>query len=300
VKNKDGYGKEWITRKSTDVLAEYQGQITLRQLYYRLVVAGMTNDINHYKRVIGAMTDARWDNTVDFEAFVDREREMASQTKADVTELDYEIRHGVDQVNAWMQNYSLNRWENQPEYIEVWIEKKALQGVFESPCLRYGVGLAPCKGYPSLTFLHDAKERFQDAEFRLQDITMLYAGDYDPSGEDIPRSIKENLARMGVSVEVERIALTQDQIDIYDLPSVPAKSTDTRSRNWTGDGVVELDAIEPNTLKTICENAINSHFDQSLYEELQTREEKERKKYRREVLKQLTKTKHNKKQGVRR
>ena len=62
-----------------------------------------------------------------------------------------------------MNAYRLNRWSNQENYVEVWIEKKALQGVFETPCRRADVGLAPCKGYPSLTFLNDAKDRFEEA-----------------------------------------------------------------------------------------------------------------------------------------
>jgi hypothetical protein len=108
---------------------------------------------------------------------------------------------------------------------------------------------------------------------------MLYFGDFDPSGEDIPRSVKENLSRMGCDIEVERIALNKEQIERYKLPSAPVKRTDSRSVGWVG-GVVELDAVEPKTLERICENAIDGYFDNDKYEELQELEEKEKKEYR--------------------
>ncbi len=278
------YSRDWITENAKKVLATYEDQITLRQLYYRLVAAGMTNDVSHYKKVINAMTDARWKGEVDFEAFIDRERGMYGETEAEKIILPDQIEHGKNQVKAWMEAYHLNRWENQPEYIEVWIEKKALQGVFENPCRTAAVGLAPCKGYPSLTFLKEAQERFELAIDRDQNPIIEYFGDYDPSGEDIPRAVKENLARMGCDVEVERIALHQTQITEMNLPSVPAKLTDTRTRNWGGAGVVELDAVEPKTLSIMVTEAISKHFDRELYKELKERETTERAQYQ-EALK---------------
>lgn len=178
-----------------------------------------------------------------------------------------------------MEDFHLNRWENQPEYFEIWIEKKALQGVFESPCNTFDLGLAPCKGYPSLTFLHEAVERFNDAFERDQLPFIFYFGDYDPSGEDIPRSIHENFMRMGLPIEVRRIALTPEQIEDMNLPSVPAKLTDTRTKNWNGKGVVELDAVEPKTLTKMVESVIIDHFDTDLYGELKERESTEREQY---------------------
>lgn len=275
------YNKEWITENSIKVLEGYSDKITVRQLYYRLVALGMTNDIKHYKKTVSAMTGARWDGLVEFDAFIDRERSMYGRTEAEPVILQNQIEKGKEQVKAWMEAYRLNRWENQPDYVEVWIEKKALQGVFERPCDRFDVGLAPCKGYPSLTFLHEVLERFDDAIAREQNPIILYFGDFDPSGEDIPRAIKENLERMGCDVEVERIALHQLQITEMNLPSVPAKLTDTRTRNWDGAGVVELDAVEPNILTRMVEKAIQKHFVDRIHEGLEEgRESVEREQYR--------------------
>jgi len=282
---KDMYTNKWIIENAEKILSEYPQGMTIRQLHYRLVSIGMVNDSNHYKRVVSAMTDARWNSIVDMEAFIDRERSMFGETKDDEKDLNEEIDIAKRQVKLWMGHYGLNRWSNQDNYIEVWIEKKALQGVFEIPCAKNDVGLAPCKGYPSITFIYEAKGRFEDAIDNGKEAVILYFGDCDPSGADIPRSIKENLSRMGVDVEVKRIALNPDQIKEMGLPGVPPKKGDSRTNNWDGADVVELDAIEPNTLSRMCEDAIEQYFDHDLFKELEERESEELKQYQ-EALKE--------------
>lgn len=281
--NRDIYTRSWIIRNAKEILSTYYEGITLRQLHYRLVAIGMINDTNHYKRVIGAMTRARWENIVDMESFIDRERSMYGETADDDKDLDTEIERGKEQIKAWMNAYNLNRWSNQTDYIEVWIEKKALQGVFERPCMMASVGLAPCKGYPSITFLNEASKRFETAIDDGKKPIILYFGDHDPSGDNIPHSLQKNLYRLGVDVEVIRIALNPDQIAEMGLPGVPPKQTDTRTATWDGDSAVECDAVEPKKLAQMCEDAIEEHFDQDLYDELNKKESDERKDYRKSL-----------------
>jgi hypothetical protein len=244
----------------------------------------MTNDEAHYKKVVSSMRDARWEGTVNFDAFLDHERESIGMTKFAVTEVLDEVETAVRQIKAWANSYSKNRWENQPNYIEVFIEKKALQGVFYNPCRNYDVALNPCKGYPSLTFLYDTHNRFRDAINQGKNPIILYFGDYDCSGEDIPRSIQENLENMGVSIEVRRIALMKHQVIEWELPPAPSKSTDSRSANWDGLGQVELDAVEPEKIAQLCIDAIKECFDFGLYRELMAIEEQEQTVFRSEVL----------------
>ena len=49
------------------------------------------------------------------------------------------------------------------------------------------------------------------------------------------------------------------------LPSRPTKKSDTRSKNF-GDESVELDAINPETLREIVQDCIFSVLDQSVLE----------------------------------
>jgi hypothetical protein len=283
---KDIFTKEWIIDNSIDICNRYEkGILTLRALHYQLVGLGMTNDIQHYKRVVVAMIDARWDDKIDFDQFSDLDRTMVGETNWKETILDDEIDNAQHQIKLWMQNYHKNKWENQPYYPEIFIEKKALQGVFKNICNDWSIALGACKGYPSLTFLNDAYGRFEHAYLNDKIPIILYFGDYDPSGEDIPRSIYDNLNRFGIDVEVRRIALMQEQVEEWNLPPAPTKLTDSRTAKWEGLGQVELDAVRPEELMKLCEDAILEIFDQSKYEDLLAQERDERITYRSELKK---------------
>jgi len=282
---KDIFNRQWIIDNSLDIIGRYEkGILTLRALHYQLVSNGMTNTITHYKRVVSAMIQARWSGLVDFDAFSDHDREMIGKTNIKETILQDEISEGKKQIGLWMKNYYKNRWENQPYYPEVFIEKKALQGVFQSVCKRKDVALGACKGYPSLTFLNEATQRFIEAERNSKIPVILYFGDYDPSGEDIPRAIRENIIRLGCeSIEVHRISLLHEQVVAWKLPHAPAKEGDSRTAKWDGLGQVELDAVKPEKLQQMCEDAIDGLFDRNLYDELMETEGDEREVYVREL-----------------
>lgn len=282
---KDLFTRDWIIEQSIDVLSNYEpGVLTIRGLHYQLVSRGMTNDIQHYKRVVAATGVARWDGRIAFDAFSDRDRSLATLTESEPSVLEDKIEQAEEQVGLWMRSYRLNRWENQPYYPEVFIEKKALEGVFYKPCIRHGVALGACKGYPSLTFLHDAMIRFKEAEDRGQQPIIIYFGDYDPSGEDIPRALKENIVNLGCkSIEVRRICLVESQVIEWKLPPAPTKVTDSRSVNWDGLGQVELDAVRPEKLIELLDQAIYEIFDYDLHEELMERESIERETFQNEL-----------------
>lgn len=278
----DIFNRQWITANAVDICGRYaEGELTLRALHYQLVGRGMTNTLQHYKRVVKAMEVARWDGVISFETFSDLDRTVIGSTKAEEVILEDAIDLGKRQVRAWMQHYSRNRWENQPYYAEVWIEKKALQNVFAPVCDDNDIALAPCKGYPSLTFLNEAAKRFEEMAQLGKKCVILYFGDYDPSGEDIPRSIEENLNKlMYGNLEVRRFALFEEQVIKWKLPPAPAKTTDSRTANWDGLGQVELDAVEVAVLRDLARDAIASVFDEDLYSELMETEELEGEQYR--------------------
>lgn len=281
MKQKDAFNRQWITQNAINIIGGYvPGELTIRALHYQLVGLGMTNTMQHYKRVVQAMEAARWDGLVAFETFSDLDRSMCAETKAEITDLDEGIRQGKQQIRSWMEWYFKNRWENQPIYAEMFIEKKALQAVFQGVCEKNDIGLGAVKGYPSLTFLYEAAQRFKTKEQEGKDCVILYFGDYDPSGEDIPRSIGENLSRMGANVDVRRFALFEEQVIAWKLPPAPAKETDSRTANWNGLGQVELDAVNPNQLKKMAQEAIDTVFNKELYAELRVQQAEERDIYR--------------------
>lgn len=278
---RDEFTRTWIIQNALQVIKGYdKGVLTIRGLHYRLVSLGMFNTVQHYKRVVKAMIEARWEGLVDFDTFSDHDREMIGRTQYERVDLEEKIEEGKEQIKSWMEYFNRNRWENQKNYVEVLIEKKALQGVFEPITRRKRVTLGACKGYPSLTFLYESAGRFNEAISAGFNPIILYFGDYDPSGEDIPRSIGENMERLGVpGIEVRRIALMENQVIEWKLPPAPVKEGDTRSAAWDGLGQVELDAVDPNLLQELARNAIDSVFDEDIYDDLVKEEGEQREIY---------------------
>jgi hypothetical protein len=272
---------DWIRRHGVPIVQDYGEALTLRGLHYQLVNLGMTNDLLHYKRVCNAMMSARWDGEIGFDAFKDYERETIGSTDYHKTTVDSKVDYAKWAINYYCKNYSKNRWENQPNYVEVWIEKKAMIGVFKDTCERLSVALNPCKGYPSLTFLWDAKERFDEAIEAGKRPHIIYFGDYDPSGENIPESIQQTIAKMQTRVGLTRIALMEHQVVEWKLPPAPMKLTDSRSATWTGIGQVEMDAVSPRKMQTMLREAIDDLFDLDLYDELKEIEKEEKAEYKR-------------------
>jgi hypothetical protein len=130
------------------------------------------------------------------------------------------------------------------------------------------------RGYASLSFLHSAAEYIQALDVPAY---IYHLGDFDPSGQDAARKIEEDLREMapGAEIHFDRLAVTEEQIAAWDLPTRPTKKTDTRSKNF-GEISVELDAIEPNLLRQIVEDAINRHLPRHELQVLQQAEASER------------------------
>ncbi len=62
------------------------------------------------------------------------------------------------------------------------------------------------------------------------------------------------------NVEFERLAVTPEQIEQYQLPTRPTKGTDTRSSGFEGESV-EVDALPASVLRQIVGDAIEGHLD---------------------------------------
>jgi hypothetical protein len=107
-------------------------------------------------------------------------------------------------------------------------------------------------------------------------------GDYDASGRDIIRFVRESLREYAsevdpdVSIDFRLAAVTEPQIREWSLPSHPAKPTDSRHRRYGIDHAVELEAIDPGQLRGLVRTCIKQHIDPDAYRRLKTVEEAER------------------------
>ncbi len=108
-----------------------------------------------------------------------------------------------------------------------------------------------------------------------------YFGDHDPSGVDMPRKVEADLREFAPDTEIhfECVAVTPEQIEAWELPTRPTKKTDTRSKNFDGEGV-EVDALPPAELRQLVSDCIARHIDADLLTETKRIEELERESLR--------------------
>ena len=76
-------------------------------------------------------------------------------------------------------------------------------------------------------------------------------------------------------INFERIAVNLNQIAAWHLPTRPTKTTDSRARGF-GEISVELDAIEPNRLRSLVKSAIERHLPPAKFATLKAAEKSER------------------------
>jgi hypothetical protein len=138
----------------------------------------------------------------------------------------------------------------------------------------FDVPLMVARGYASLSFLHSAAEYIGELDVP---VFIHHFGDFDPSGVNAGEKIEQTLKDMAPDAEIhfERVAVTNEQIADWNLPTRPTKTSDTRSRNF-GDISVELDAIEPDLFRGLVKEVIERHLPPDQFAVLKAAEDSER------------------------
>jgi hypothetical protein len=249
-------------------LLEADNPQTVRQVYYALTVRGLIGktETEYKQTVVRLLTDMRERGEVPFEWIADNTRLMRKPSTFSNLEAFLKNCH---------QNYRRNLWVAAPVYIEIWCEKDALTGVIFEETEPYDVPLMVARGYSSITFVHSAAKAI---EAREKPAYIYHLGDYDPSGQDAARDIEEKLRRYSHKAEIhfQRLAVTPEQIEKWNLPTRPNKASDSRTAKFKGAASVELDAIPAKLLRQLVRETIERHIDKRELEITRVAEASER------------------------
>jgi hypothetical protein len=285
-----------LIAKANLIINGYQKQgfsLTLRQLYYVFVSNdlfpddwtyrnagqkkwvkdpnGTKNAPPNYNALSNLVSDARMAGFMDWDAIVDRSRSSYANQHWERPSQAVEQVWGV---------YAIDKWRDQPNYLEVWVEKEALEQVLQTACQPLDVRFFACKGYSSQSALWEAAQRLLVERDKGKEIHIIHLGDHDPSGIDMSRDIYEKLSLFTRQpVDVERIALNMDQVEEYKPPPNNAKQTDSRFQSYNekyGDKSWELDALSPATLVELIRKAIGKYCDRNIWEEAEKEEQRGR------------------------
>ena len=227
--------------------------MTVRQVFYRLVTTGVIDktEAEYNCTVVRLLKEMRLNGDLPFNWIADNTRWMRKP------DTHSSLREMLD-ITATAYRRAL--WTNQEDYVEVWLEKDALSGVIYNVTSEWDVPLMVTRGYPSLSFLHQAAASIS---YEDKPTYLYYFGDLDPSGVDIPRVVEERLVEFASDADIsfEMVAVLPEQIQQWDLPTRPTKKTDSRSKTFRGESV-ELDAIPPATLRQLVRDCIKRHVDE--------------------------------------
>ncbi len=269
--------EDWRPQKKSKILVnqanviidELQDQgyiLTLRQLYYQLVGRGLIpNSEPSYISLTNIVARGRLAGLISWDAIEDRNRHHnLFWTEENDSQIIKELPNGV----------RFDRWSRQDTYVEVWVEKEALGNVVERACAQYVVPHMACKGYMSLSEHWRAANRFKEKIDQGKHCILIHLGDHDPSGVDMTRDNREKLDLLTArfdGVEVKRLSLIMEQVEQYNLPPNPAKTTDPRSTGYIerfGAISWELDALPVQVIESLITEEIEQHIDPKIWREV--------------------------------
>lgn len=266
---------EQILRRAAKIVAEYATVVTLRQLHYRLVSApelGYPNTTSAYKALSARTADGRRQGTFP---------PLADLTRSIVVPFGYASPREALEYLA--DGYQEIRTEGQLLIPAIVVEKATLvaqlKDWFGDPL---GVPIFPLRGYSSESYERDVRDYLRRRNRSGCVHSAIYLGDFDPSGEDIERNARRYLGDCFESWT--RIAITDAQIERYELPENPGKTTDSRAAGFEARHgrlvQVEIEALDPAELRALVADAVEANWDTSVFKDVMAREEEGRALFR--------------------
>lgn len=265
-------GPDGVLAHAAAIVRSYDTSVTLRQLFYRLVAdQTLPNTRSYYQSLSSCTAEARREGS--FPDLLDRTSRI--EEPGTFT--------GPDEALTWLINdmYRLDRTEGQEWQVWLGVEKAGisaqLDAWFTEPL---GIPHVALGGYPSQTLCDQVARRIGRD---VRPSVLIYAGDHDPTGEDIDRDFD---FRTGFD-KVIRVALNAEQLASEDIPpnmldpAVTRKLlNDSRAAGFqTRHGYLdqyEVDALPPSRLRALYQEAINQFWDQDAYESVLAQEEADR------------------------
>lgn len=243
-----------------DLTTAYE-RMTVRGIFYKLEGTGIVpKTVGGYRSVQQQVLRMRREGLLDWSFIADGTRWQRLNPIYDSAE---------DALSSTIRAYRHNLWSSQALRVEVWLEKETLADLIFPVTDAWRAPLMVTRGQTSDTYVHGAASFVKDAhDYGIETlILMLY--DSDSYGRSAAHKVEEKIRDYsGVPVECRLIAVTDDQIEEWNLPTRPDKVEDR--------SVVELDAIPPEKLTALIENTIIAVIDADAWRVEKAYEDSER------------------------
>ncbi|WP_377271659.1 hypothetical protein [Peterkaempfera sp. SMS 1(5)a] len=217
--------------------------MTARQVFYRLVGAhGYDKTEQAYARLLETLNRARRARMIPMQSIRD---DGGTQVGPGGWEDPAQFWSAV---RATAEGYTHSLDDGQPVCVELWVEAAGMVPMVSRVAAEFGVATYSSGGFDSVTVKHSAARRIA---YREIPTTVLHLGDHDPSGLSILDSAAEDISAFvadlnGTAPTFVRLAVTEQQITRYRLPSAPQKTTDRRGDHM--HHTVQAEAMSPTEL----------------------------------------------------
>ena len=242
-------------------IAKERAPTTVRGIAYVLMVINLIDNMKrrNTRRVSEISVYLREQEILDWTLIVDNSRPSRKVSM---------WSDPVSLMQAAVEQYRRDQWQDQPYLIEIWSEKATVGGILSPVIEEWGTRFNVMVGFGSYTRVGEAVERSKVATRAGKKCLALYVGDWDPSGmnmseKDLPRRVAE----YGGNWQIRRIGITKRD---HHLPSFAAAEKNKDSRYpWFvenyGDRCWELDAMDTRVLRRRVEQQIKRHVDMAAW-----------------------------------
>ncbi len=222
-------------------------KVSLRWTFYRLLQSGWLNSKSDYNIIKNNSSWARMSSWGGWKP----------DTLSDDTRSVDEKGYGFTDIQEWLRwiperffSY-VDRWEKQPNFVVVGFEAAAMSGQFDEYLPEFVTRVA-CKGDPSTPFKWDLAELIaQGCQFGDKPATLLYFGDDDEKGYQIPLTMVDDIREcFGVDFEYVRAGLNPGDGARYGIPENPERH-----------GTYQWEALDDNAARKIIGEALESLLD---------------------------------------
>jgi hypothetical protein len=217
------------------------------------------NDLASYKALCELLTRARLAGVIPFRAIEDPTRPVQLwRTWGDVAPF---LR---SEFNGLFKGYYRSLLQSQPNHIEIVGEKNTVQSIIHPVAEEFTIAYTIGRGYSSLDPRKKMYDRFVASG--KEKLVLLVLSDFDPEGEDIPRSFARSMRDdFGVqNVVAIKVALTHAQVQASNLHPNRMKDGSSRAgkfRERYGNDTYELEAVRPQQLQQWLRDAIHGVLD---------------------------------------
>ena len=132
-------------------ILEQDHPMTVRGVFYQAVSHGLVpkTEASYRATVDRLLVQMRERNELPYYWITDNGRWMRKpETHSSLESMLYQSQ----------RMYRRALWDDQPDYVEIWIEKDAISGIFYDITSKWDVPLMVTRGYPSLSFLYEAAD----------------------------------------------------------------------------------------------------------------------------------------------